>query len=93
MGCYPSLCRVHGLEAESGRHCAGRHALPAVQHIRQQALPARRLHVHEGHTALGDNRQGGDGACPQGLTCRAWGAVLAAWRFVKPVRAATAVAT
>ena len=54
-----------GLGAALGRRGAGRHAVPAVQHIGKESLPARRQAVHEEHTARGNSGEGGDCAAPR----------------------------
>ena len=61
MGCHTSLCRIHGLGAAAGERRAARPALPPVQHLWQQTLPARRLLVPEEHFARpGSGPQCGD---------------------------------
>ena len=57
LGRHPSLRRVHGMEpARRPRHPAA-HELPALQHLRQQALSAGRLCLPERHRSRNNRRE------------------------------------
>ena len=57
VGSHASLRWIHGMEPKRGKRRAGDPALPAMLHLRQQAMPKGRLRLPKTNRAIRHNTE------------------------------------